>query len=353
MRERTFRKPTVRELFSMQGVEIPKKLSRDYIFQLMNSGVLDFAGHSYREAVGRVEGLKDDKRLILFPSKFRVEVGDSNQGIKSLDDLMKIDGQQVLRDFSGSENVPSALTKDFTERFEVWPYALLRAATKYVDMENPPIGYYWVGGNGDARAVTWLRATAGAEMEVMKKKGDFHGEIMDKVPYARNLRVKVNSRTEKDVVYKFSLFRLPMHSKGDLRQYSDWRNLSHNSSDPDTSYRGGEHEKRVGPVNLWSATTIFAYYAAMNFVGQHPGWRQFRINPFCIPKDEKSIDFIDNLRLRSFILHERENGLYTLEVLNKTEIEKVVGARTGLRGYDSCWRHWGKKDIGYLYNPIN
>ena len=135
-----------------------------------------------------------------------------------------------------------------------------------------------------------------------------------------------------------------------IEQFSDWINILHNSSDPDTSYRGGEHEQRVHPICLWSASTIFSFYDAMLFVKKHKEWKQFRINPFPIPTNEVMIDYIDDLRLRSLILEDREGKLH-LSILNKHEMDKQIGARTILRGYDNCWHHWGKKDVSYLYQP--
>jgi|SRR3989338_778750 len=354
MRERTFRRPSVREVLEMNKVKLPKRLSLSYIFGLLEEGVFDFAGHTYQEAVKKTEDLRGNSKLLLFPNSFRINIADSNLRIKSLEDLVKIDSQRVLRRMTGIRRnrfIPASLTKEFAETYCVDPSRLLDKASEYIRVEKPPIGFYWVGGDSRIRAVTWLRAIAGAEMKVMSREGDFHGEVADTKPYGNNLRVRVNSRTEQGKTYEFSLFRLPMHDPLDRRQFSSWINISHNSSDPDTSYRGGEHNRRTHPVVLWSSTAIFAFYEAMSFVSDHPEWNQFRVNPFPIPKNEEAIDFIDNLRLRSLIIEHREDGTYNLETLNKTEIEKVIGARTGLRGYNSCWRHFGK-NTGYLYRPV-
>ena len=349
MRERTFRKPSAREVLLDAGVELAERINERAILRLINSGTMIPAGQSYEDAVKAVEGLSfNETRFVLFPSRFRVTKEKSDYGIKSLDDLVKIDSQAVLRAVSGEETVPHELTKEFAERHRIWPYTLIKQAMKTSDLENPPIGYYWVGNDNRVRATTWIRGATAAEMIVMQKTGDFYGEVLDKKPYGRNLRVKVESRTEEGKYFEFTLSRLPMHKRGDLRQFSDWINLSHNSADPDASYRGEEHEKRKNPVVFWSASTIFSFYEAMAFVSKHPGWKQFRINPFSIPTNEEMADYIDNLRLRSLILDEND-GKLNLEVLNKTEIDKMSGARTILRGYDNCWHHWGKKNLGYLY----
>lgn len=347
MRERTFRKPTPREILLMQRIECPERITDRFILKLVNDGVFIPVGDSYRPAVRTVEDLQEKEgTFALFINRFRVSRKEADFGIKSLDDLAKIDSQKVLRRFEGWNY---ELTKELAEKNKIWPYTLIKTAMIFETPEKPPVGFYWIGTDKRVRATTWIRAVAGAEMQIMKQRGDFSGDVIDKKPYGRNLRVRVNSRTEEGKDYEFTLMRLPMHRIGDKRQYSDWINMSHNSSDPDASYRGGEHDKRALPIYVWSASTIFSFYDAMKFVRKHPEWKQFRINPFPIPTDREMVNFIDALRLRSFILD--ENGGLHLSVLNKTEIDKMIGARTILRGYDRCWHHWGRKDLGYLYAP--
>lgn len=360
MRERTFRKPSARELLQMQGIDIPNRIGGDFILQLIDSKILVPVVGSYEQAVETVENLEEGC-FALFDRRFRVSREESDYGIKSLDDLVKIDSQRNLRIFSTAGiGVPNRLTREFAEECEILPYKLIEAsmgssrglirADARFDIEHPPIGFYWVGTDNHARGTTWTKAIAGAEMQVMKQAGDFSGGVLDSKPYGRNLRVRVNSRTEEGKEYEFTLLRLPMHGRDDPRQFSDWINIAHNSGDPDASYRGGAHERRVHPVCFWSASTIFSFYDAMVFVGQHPEWNQFRINPFPIPTDEKMIDFVDDLRLRSLLLDERDERP-CLSVLGKKEIDRMIGARTILRKYDNCWHHMGKKDLSYLYQP--
>ncbi len=349
MREKTFKKPTVQKVLEMGGVECSHRINNEFISHLIATGVLVPVGNSYEQAVRVVEELEEG-RFALFGNYFRVSRVESDYGIKSLDDLVKIDSRSTLRKVSGVLDVPNGLTKRFVEGHGLLPYRLIGESMGKAQIEKPPIGFYWVGTNNQVRATTWMRAVPGAEMQVMKQQGDFHGEVLDKTPYGRNLRVRVSSRTEEGREYEFTLFRLPMHRKGDIEMFSGWMNISHNSNDPDTSYRGGEHERRVNPVCLWSASTIFSFYEAMRFVEEHPGWRQFKINPFPIPRNKKMIDFIDKLRLRSLLLDDSEEKIH-LYVLTQRMMDGVIGARTILRSYDSCWRHWGKKDNSYLYQP--
>jgi len=350
MKQRTFKKPTTRQLLNRKNIEYPGKINERYILKLLDSGILINVGDSYRQSVEAVEQLPEGC-FALFPSKFVIPKAESDYGIKSLDDLVKIDSQQVLRTVSGQEDVPTRLTREFARDYHIWPYTLIKTAMRFENIEKPPIGFYWIGSDNRLRATTWIRAITGAEMQVMKQAGVFDGKIIDRTPYGRNLRVKVSSRTEENEEYEFTLARLPMHKRGDPSQYFDWINLSHNSPDPDASYRGEEHDKRAFPVCFWSASAIFSFYDAMKFVSQHKKWKQFRINPFPIPTNQEMIDYTDRLRLDSFILRIDEKKRLNLDVLNKTEIDRQIGARTILRRYDDCWHHWGKKDLSFLYHP--
>lgn len=351
MRERTFRRPSAREILEANHIELPSKIKEQFILNLIDREILVPVGHTYSEAVRSVEDLPEGK-IALFPSKFRVPKGDSDLGIKSLSSLVKIDSQRVMRKVSKGD-VPNRLTKSWLEENKIWPYTLTKTSMEFADIENPPIGPYWVGSDGHANATTWLRSATGVEMAVMKKEGEFQGEIIDKKPYGRNMRVKVASRTEEGEFYEFTLFKLPMHKRGDPKQFSDWINIGHNSPDPDASYRGLEHDKREFPIDVWSASTIFSFYMSMGFVKKGKWKKQFRINPFPIPTNREAIQFIDDLRLRSLILHRNEEGRLFLNPLNKTEIDEDIGARTKLRRYDNCWFHWGKKDLSYLYTPCS
>lgn len=349
MREYTFEKPTVRKVLSLAGVDLPERLSSDFLLNLINQEVLIPVGQSYEEAVDKVNGIESGKQVAFFTQRFEVTGVESNRGIKSLSDLVKIDSRNVLSRIS--EEAPQRLTQNFAARYKIWPHTLIKNAmnpnTGIVNIENPPIGYYWVGSDRHPKATTWTRATAGAEMKEMKNRGAFNIEVLDKTPYGRNLRVKVRSRTEEGKDYEFTVSRLPISTERDPRQYSMWLDIGHNSSDPDASYRGEEHQQRVQTINLFSASVISAIYEAMTFVKQHSSWRQFRINPFPIPANKEMVDYVDNLRLASLIM--RESG--EIDVLNKTEMDKIIGARIIAREYDDCFYHWGNRNTSFLFSP--
>ncbi len=355
MRETTFRKPTVKEIFEMQGIECPQRITSKFILELISKEIIVTAGNSYEEAVETIDELDfEDKSIVLFGEKFRVPGEESNRGIKSLDSLLKIDSRQNLRiaGYLGAfydVPAPRRLTKGFVNRSKVEPSHLIGISLDQRDIENPPSGFYWVGTEGVVRATTWMRAIAGAEMQVMRQAGDFSGEVVDSKPYGRNLRVRVSSRTEEGGDYEFTLSRLPFFKETDPERFAGWVNISHNSSDPDASYKGLEHNQRAHPVSFWSASTIFSFYEAMRFLRKHPGERRFITNPFPIPTNQKMIDFVDSLRLKSIIVNE-EDGRLRCEVLNKGEMDLAIGARTLMRGYGDCWHH-GRKPLDYLYQP--
>lgn len=350
MRERTFRIPTVRELLERQRIDLPDRINdyNKFLLDLMDRGRIVSPEHTYKEVVKTVEDLEEGQ-LALLPSRFRVPAEESNYGLKSLSDLVKIDSKDAMREVAGQEDVPNRLTRDFLEGHRVWPHYLRRAALEGCDIENPPTGIYWIGTDDRTRVSTFIRETTGAEMEVMRKNGDFSGEVLDRVPYPRSLRVRVSSRTEEGKEYEYTLSVLPMHEKDDPRMFSDWINIFHNSNDPDASYKGLGHEQRTHSPVVWSSSTIFGFYEAMSYVREHSDWTQFRANPFAIP-NEQMIDFIDNLRLRTIIL-DRDGEDLKGKVLNKSEMDKIIGARTILREYDNCWYHWKGGDKSYLYNP--
>ena len=344
MKEIAFEKPSLRKILSRTKAIIPEKVRDNTILDLMDQGLVRRVDN-YKDCVEAIDSLDGDK-VVLFSSKFDITGHDSNYGIKSLEYLVKIDSKSVLEEIARDKNAPRTLTRDFAENHKIWPYTLIKTAMKDCEIEDPPIGPYWVGTDNHARAFTWLRAIEGAEMKVMKNKKLFNLEVIDNKPYGNNVSVGVASRSKDKKVYEFSINRLPLSRKRDRRQYSSWIDLSHNSSDPDARYRGDEHNKRVQPVNIFSASTIAAFYEIMGYVAMHPSWKQFRINPFPIPKDKAMIDYVDNLRLGSIIL--RKGGHF--DVLNKTSMDRLIGARIIERGYDACFYHWGKRDTSYLVN---
>mgnify|MGYP001563947639 FL=1 len=349
MRERTFRTPTFKEVLDINNIEHSGKINEKEILSLIDEGHLSIVGNSYKSAVESVENLEEGK-IAFFPLGARIKKTRSDEGIKSLEKLVKVDSRKILREIGG-ENAPSRMTNDFLEDNKIWPYILLVNSMKNQKVEIPPWGFYWMGADGHFRGTTWTRTVAGAEMKIMKDRGDFDGKILDKTPYAKSLRVRVSSRDEEGKSYETHLFNLPMHFKGDPKQYSDWINIEHNSNDLDSCYRGGAHGQRKFPGVFWSASTIFAFYEAMDFVTKIEKSKKFKINPFPIPRREVDIKYIDDLRLRSLIVQKNPDGKLHFNVLNKTEIDSMIGARTVLRKYENCWTHWGKKDLSFLYTP--
>jgi hypothetical protein len=224
----------------------------------------------------------------------------------------------------------------------------------FADARNPPIGFYWMGWDKKPRSALWLQSATAAEMIVMHKKGDFNaGEVKDKIPYGKSIRVEVSSRTNAGEIYSFSLHRMPIFSSDrDPEIYSYWLNMEHTSSDPFASYMA-EHEQQALTQCHWSTTAATGVYLSMMHLNEvrHP--LRFRVNPFPIPSNKKEVDFIDDARLKSLLLTRDENCAYSLKPLNKSEINRILGARTILREYDNCWIHMKKKgdreNFDYLY----
>ncbi|MEK6918203.1 MAG: hypothetical protein AABW51_04615 [Nanoarchaeota archaeon] len=355
MRERTFRRPSVREIFEIHGVN-PSKLRSNSVEEtvklLESDGIFSCFDSSYKSAVRTVNNLRD-WQIALFQDNFDVSREDVDQGFKSLDDFEKIDSLKVLRSFVYGGYPPNKMTKEFLENHRIWPYSLAQKALNHsdLDIENPPIGLYWIGSDNHPRAISWIRSTAGAEMKQMNNVGDFEARVLDKKPYGRNLRVNVASRSEEGREYEFTLFNLPIFEKDDPKQYSDWINIGHTSNDPDSNYRGLGHDKRRFEPIIWSAPAIFGFYKAMSFVRELGEEVQFRINPFPIPRDEKMIRFIDNLRLSSLIIRKDKDRRPRFDVLNKSHMDRTIGAKTVLERYENCWTHFGKKDFSFLYTP--
>ena len=236
--------------------------------------------------------------------------------------------------------------KEFAREHKIFPENLVEQALQFYNKKRAPLGIYWIGTDGAARATTWLRATTGAEMEVMRKAGDFSGEILDEKAYGSNLRAKVRSRTEENKSYEFTLSRLPITQSNSSSRFGSWINMAHNSSDPDASYRGLEFDKRAKPTVFWSAPTIAGFYHSSSFLRSITRDKTITINPFPIPTPEM-LNFIDDLRIKSLIVTRDKK----VRSLNKTEIDEIIGEKTRLNSYFQNWFHRGRRNINYLYDP--
>lgn len=351
MRQKTFNAPTTSELLKMNGLVVSGKVNSDYILGMLNEGNFVFAGNSFFDAVVSVENNRNrNNSVVLFPSRFQVTGERYNRMAKSLEWLVKVDSQPILRSIGG-QNAPKELTMSFLEQYKIKPETLVRAAMQSENIENPPIGFYWYGQDNTPRVATWLQSAEASEIMVMHSKKDFvAGKVIDKIPYGRNMRVEVSSRSKLNS-YQFSLLRMPIFkNQKDPKIYSYWVNMSHTSPDPLSNYMT-EHSQQVLPQCFWSTTAIVGVYLGMSHLNKFHNPLQFRINPFPIPVDSEEVDFMDGLRLRSLIIAKNKNGDKVLRPLNKTEMNRVLGARTIKRGYDSCWFNMGKKGLDYLYTP--
>jgi len=346
MRERTFRRPSVREVLEINKIDMPKRVTRNYLKELMGEGKIVYAGDTYKEVVKTVDSYLGDPKIVLFPEQFKMTKDETDDKIKSLAGLVKIDSKRVLRELSGQEQVPSRLTQRFAIQYKVLPQELIRLAVQNQDNENPPLGFYWIGSNGSARATTWLRSATASEMEIMRQRGDLGGKILDPQPYGRNIRVEVESRDEDGDSHKIPISRLSLFKEGDLRRFSKWANISHTSSDDDATFMGVAHDKRENPTVFWSVPSIAGFYQTINFLKGRSNEELVRVNPFSI-QHERMSSFIDFLRLQSLIIDFKGQ----VSSLDKEEINKIVGAKTVLEPYEFNWFHSGTKSLDYLYTP--
>ncbi len=292
---------------------------------------------------------KDEPRIVLLPERFAISKEESDRLIKSLEGLVKLDSKAVLRKCTRTGVAPERLTRWYLQDNRIRPEMLIQQAMleARADLNHPPAGGYWMNGNGELSAWTWTRAVIAAEMKVMHQQNAFQGNVLDKKFYGDNGRVKVASRSEADKAYEFSLFRMPLGRRGDLRPYSGWVNMKHNSPDPDTSYRGGQHNKFKAPVIFWSAPAIFGVFLAMEFAPHEESHRIFRANPFPIPT-LPMMEFIDNIRLKTLQLT-WEEGKPRLQPTSMTEQDRLIGAKTISAPYHWNWVHHGKHNLSYLY----
>jgi hypothetical protein len=346
MRERTFIRPSVQEVLNLNGIETPKRVTKTYLKKLLAEGQIVFAGPDSAEAIKTVQDHSNKPKIILFPREFERREDYANKRIKSLDGLMKIDSWPVLRKLSGQLKGGIHFGKEFARQHKIFPETLVEQALEFHNKKRAPLGFYWMGTDGAARATTWLRATTGAEMEVMRKAGDFSGEILDQKAYGSNLRAKVRSRTEEDRSYEFTLSRLPVTPSNSSSRFGSWINMAHNSNDPDSSYRGLEFDKRAKPTIFWSAPTIAGFYHSSTFLRSITRDKTITINPFPIPTPEM-MAFIDDLRIKSLIITRDKE----VRSLNKTEMDEIIGGKTNLNPYTQNWFHRGRRNINYLYTP--
>ena len=345
MIERTFSRPTPKKILALNGIEAPQRIPPGLYNELITGGILVNAGETFKEIVSNIEN-SEQGRIYYLPEKFRIPLTEANR-IKSLEKIVKIDSATALKDVTGESRVPSRLSKAFLESHKILPYMLIEAAVKFSEIEDPPMGYYWVSRNGRANIATFERNTVGREMKEMKDQGDFEGRVLNRTFYGNNLDVEVNSRDEGGKEYTFSLLRLPVFRRNDSEIYSAWTEIDHRSADPDSKFRGEMHNRRVTPPTLWSATAVFGFYLAGDFSRGDSQGKRVMVNPFGIPRGSEDVRFTDDLRLKTLIRN--EDG--TFDVLNKSEISRIIGARSVLMGYGKCWTHWGSKDFNFLYTP--
>lgn len=354
MRERTFRVPSARELLDRNSIPLPRNYSNGDILDLLNQGYFEWAGQTTPDAVINVESLKGkSKTMVLFPETFNLTKDEINKGIKSLDWLLKIDSQRVMRALSTNDTAPTTLTREFLEFHLITPEKMMKVASENIDPYNPPVGFYWIRSRGQANVITPYRCATAAEMKAMRAFGEFpNASLIDHKFYGSNTTLAVSSRTEQGVKHQIPLIRLPVQFTP-KQDHSSWVNIMHKSNDPDARYFGDEHERFKEPTIFWSTPAIYAFYESDRLLLESGEGKRLVTNPFPIPTEEM-VDFLDDLRLKCLIVKKSpENGKFSLDVLYKAQMDRLLMARTGMRQYQNCWFHSGKRDTSYLFKPTN
>lgn len=336
MRENTFKRPSVRKVLDLVGVVAPERIYNydSFLLSGLSSGEFAYSGETYEDAVRMREDLEEGKVLV-YSRRFRIPKEKSDRNIKYLEKIVKIDSVESMQDISGKKNAFPKITRGFMEKYVVTPYMLRVAGLKNskLDVENPPWGVYFVGDDKRSRVFTFLGDLVAREMFEMYKKGEFKMKVVDKVPYAKSLSLEVDSRTEEGLKYPITLFNLPMHRRNDPRRFSDWIDLGFSSEDRDSHFKGIAHEARRHPAYFFSSSVGLAFYGAGEFIKGKKDLPNVQMNPFGVLRVGQ-IKFVDDLRLNSLIIDKDEKGKSVLRVLNKSEINEQLGARTQLYGYD-------------------
>ena len=355
MKERTFRFPTNSDILRYNGLNPKATLDEKTIMHMLNTGVLVWGGETYREAVEKVESIrKKPGQIVILPEKFAISQEDAREGVKSLGLMTKLDSKAVLEQISG-KSAPRRLTKEFLQEQRITPAYLARIAFSLEDVENPKIGAYWAGSDDHFHAWTFGRCATAAEMMLMAKKGAFPATgIGVKTLYGNNLaKVKVQSRTAQGVTHEVSFARLPIQREGTKQRFDTWLNMSFVSTDQDFKFVADQHNKLALPVYFASTPVVYAFYGGVRFI-RELGQRKLSTNPFPILANAEMVDFQDDLRLSTLVMHTDEDRT-KVRPLGKTEMDRLLGARTTIRGYQSCWFHSAElgRDISYLFTPRN
>lgn len=351
MRIPAFKKLTLKEILEMNSLPPLSNFVPELILKGLDLGYFVMAPPNFQGASELIDGLEfGEPRVVILPQKYEIGKEKSDLLIKSLAGLAKIDSRPVLRRIAPA-TAQDRLSKSFLEEFKVRPETLIQEAMLECmnSPENPPAGGYWLNSFGEMSAWTWTRNATAAEMKWLHHLNMHNGKVVDTKFYGTNARVEVASRSTAGQTYQFSVFRMPLGRRGDLQPYSGWLNMKHNSPDPDTSYRGGEHDKLKAPIIFWSSPAVFGVFVAMEFSPDEQSHRLFRANPFGIPT-KKMTDYIDKTRLKTLQLC-WEEGKPTLRPTNMTEQDRLIGAKTMREHYKDNWIHHGKHDLSYLYQP--
>jgi hypothetical protein len=323
--------------------EAPKRITNKLILDLWNKKLVELVEDSFEEAA---EKISNGKKVVVLGQKFRIEKEDSDFILKSLwDRFLKIDSVPNLRRIIEAEEkrtgekieLQPRLSNELSEKLRLWPYTLIKEAVNNSNKEDPPLGFYWVGPDSGARAISWIRSIDAAILKYLSDKQENIKIGIGKF-YGRNVRVEIKHENEK---YTVDLTSLSLHYEKDIKQYSTWLKFLIFCNCKDMSYRSRQHDKWVQNIDLFCKHGGAGFFKAIEKSRKEykiEKGKMIRINPFPLP-NESMLNFLDNAANKTLIL---DSDNY-LRIPNKTELDQLIGAETVRKSYDNGWFHWQKR----------
>jgi|ETNmetMinimDraft_2_1059921.scaffolds.fasta_scaffold12516_2 hypothetical protein len=330
--------------------EMPKQLTDDVIARLIDEELAFTPSSNPYEAAHQLRNAGE--RVVVLPLEHRIDRDKGNKIIKKVSPrhYLHLDSPNVIqdalvlaRDHAEIEGTPWELPDgksiaDITRMSDkvaqaggLYPYYQIKAATAQ-KRTDPPVGMYWVPGDGRPRVITWSRSIKGHELFSQYTQGNFEMEL-DKEFYGKTMKVTVPSQTKKDKIYDYWILHIPAFGAKDKRQHSEWRKLDVNDRIPDAGYRGQAHQQREAKSVFFTAYAICGYDESarrMRETHELGDGVEIRVNPFPFLTSEGK----ELLRIL------REQTIVGRQGLNMTEMDRLIGADTVNRSYDRNFANW-------------
>lgn len=343
---------------SIEIRQVPRQINEDVLTTLTKEGLVSTGSSDVFELVKQIDDLQPDQAINV-PLEHRVTKEESDWIVKGIygGHYLNIDSSPVVRaalaeaeDFAGMAGLPFSLppgydsgaynrvTDQLCESAGLFPYFLIKHAVGQRRGE-PPIGFYWIPNDGRPRVVTWMRAIRGYEFYLDDIDEEVPSAIilLDKEFYGKNMVVKIAKARKDKKVYTFQLSHLPIFRKGDREMYSYWRRFEGTDYEsPDKAYRGVAHDKAAPNMVFTTYHEVGAFFkAGARLRKNHELGEGIEIQVNPIP--------IENKCMRGFVRKLREQAFIGRNGLNMTEMERIIGARLMLEGYDANFFNWSRE----------